>query len=298
MRIGIDLGGSHLGIGALNGDGKLLYTEEKDFTQEEKNNIKEVIIKEIINKVKKLEKEINIDSIGIGVPGSTDERNIIKAVNFGITNFPIVDELRKKINYPIKIKNDAKCAAIAENEFGCLKKYNNAIFLTIGTGIGGAIIHNRQLLEMGPFGGGEFGHMIIEKDGRECKCGKKGCFEKYASMKVLRKELVECLKTKEDMSGAEIRKIVKTEIVSNENVRAVLENYLEYLAIGISNLVNILEPEAIGMGGSFAYWDEILIPILKYKLISKNYLFNKRSNIDINPAILGNDAGIIGAALL
>ena len=298
MRIGIDLGGSHIGLGVVDDNGNILHKEERNFTAEDKKNIKDVIIKEIVERIKKIEKDTKIDSIGIGVPGTVDEKNIIKAVNFGIENFPIVEELQKYINYSINLKNDAKCAAIAENKYGCLANFSNAIFLTLGTGIGGAVIYRDELMQFGKLPGSEFGHMIIVKDGKQCRCGKKGCFETYASMVALKNRIKDCLNLSDDVDGIDLKQIVETQLQSNEHVKNIIEDYIDYLCVGISNFVNIFEPEAIGIGGSFVFWEDILLEPLTKKLVESGYLFNPRELIQIHCAKLGNDAGIIGASML
>lgn len=204
---------------------------------------------------------------------------------------------------PVKInlQNDAKCAAIAENEYGVLKEYENSIFLTLGTGIGGAAIVNNQLLKGKEVSGYEFGHMIIEKDGLDCNCGKKGCFELYGSMKKLKKDLKTRLELNQFTTSRQLADLLKYNKALNKNderIEEVIEEYIQNLSIGISNLINIFEPEIIGIGGSFVYFEEFLLNKLKEKIISGNLLFNKRDDIIIKSAILANDAGIIGASML
>ena len=202
--------------------------------------------------------------------------------------------MRKQINIPIKIRNDAKCAAIAENKIGALKDYNRSIFLTLGTGIGGAVIINNELLNTGELSGCEFGHMIIQKDGIKCNCGKNGCFEKYASMKALKNNLRSALGVDEKTRGQELLDyLIKNP--DNEQINNIIDEYIEYLSIGVSNLINIFEPEAVSIGGSFVYFADVLLERLKNNIQKKNYLFNGRKELIIIPAALGNDAGIIGA---
>ena len=110
---------------------------------------------------------------------------------------------------PIKIRNDAKCAALAENKIGALKDYKRSIFLTLGTGIGGAVIINNELLDTGELPGCEFGHMVIQRDGIKCNCGKQGCFEKYASMKALKTNLRKNLGLDEKTRGQELLDIIR-----------------------------------------------------------------------------------------
>ena len=201
----------------------------------------------------------------------------------------------------IKLQNDAKCAALAENKYGVLQGYNSSIFLTLGTGIGGAAIMNGQLLEGKCFGGYEFGHMTININGEQCRCGKKGCFELYGSMKNFKKNLKEKLGLSQYTHGEQLEEFLKYDKVlekNDERIKQVIDEYTENLAIGISNLINIFEPEAIGIGGSFAYFEEFLLEKLKQKLLNENLLFNPRNDIILKAALLKNDAGIIGASML
>ncbi len=135
MKIGIDLGGSHIAIGVVNNLGIIEEKIEKRLTSEEKKNIKKSIEEYIFENVEKIMSKYNITEIGLAIPGTVDNEKILKSVNLGLENYNIVQNLKEKIKIPIKIKNDAKCAAIAENKYGALKKYDRAIFLGLGTGI-------------------------------------------------------------------------------------------------------------------------------------------------------------------
>ena len=140
--------------------------------------------------------------------------------------------------------------------------------------------------------------MIIEKDGRECNCGKKGCFEKYGSMKSFKSELRKNLNFDDGVRGQDLLDMIRKNKPGNKNyeiIEKTVEEYIKYLSIGISNLINIFEPEAVGIGGSFVYFQDVLLERLKKEIIKDNLLFNKRKEIIIEPALLGNDAGIIGA---
>lgn len=300
MNIGIDLGGSHIAIGVINCKGIIEEKIEKRIMAKEKQNIKNTIEEYIIKNVKEFMKKYEISKIGIAIPGTVNETTIIKSVNLNIENYNIVEGLQKSLKVPISIRNDAKCAAIAENKYGCLKKYNRSLFLTLGTGIGGAVIINNQLLDTGSLPGCEIGHMIIEKNGRQCKCGKKGCFERYSSMKVLKDSIRNELGLDEKTRGQEIFDIIrnnKPENLNYEKIEKIVNEFIENLAIGISNLVNIFEPEAIGIGGSFVYFEEVLLNRLKNKILEGNLLFNERNSINIETAILGNESGIIGSVV-
>ena len=300
MKIGIDLGGSHIAMGIVDNRGKILEKVEKRITKAEKGNIKKVIEEYMLEKTENFLKQYKVTEIGIAIPGTVKDGIVVKSVNLGLKNYDIIKKLQEKIDLPIQIRNDAKCAAIAENVYGALKSYDRSIFLTLGTGIGGAVIIHNELLDTGALPGCEFGHMIIEKNGKECKCGKKGCWEKYASMKAFKDSLREILGVDEKTSGKELLDILRKNDKNNPKymqINKLIEEYIQYLSIGISNLINIFEPEAIGIGGSFVYYEEIFLEALKKTLLEKNLLFNERKEIVIQTAILDNDAGIIGATL-
>lgn len=294
MKIGIDLGGSHIAIGVIDDKGYIVEKIEKRLLSKDKKNIKETIENYIIKNTNELMSKYKIKEIGIAVPGTIKDGIILKSVNLGVSNYNIIDNLKKEINLPIKIRNDAKCAAIAENKIGALKDYSRSIFLTLGTGIGGAVIINNKLLDTGELPGCEFGHVIIQKDGLKCNCGKNGCFEKYASMKALKTNLRHVLGVDEKTRGQELLDIIRKN-PDNEELNKVIDEYIEYLSIGLSNLINIFEPEAIGIGGSFVYFSDVLLDKLIKNIMKKQYLFNKREKLIIIPAALGNDAGMIGA---
>ncbi len=300
MKVGIDLGGSHIAIGVVDKNGKILEKIEKKLKGIVTKEVKKVIEDTIVETVNKFRKEYKITEMGIAIPGTVTKDVVVKSVNLGLKNYKIIGELQKKIDLPIKIRNDAKCAAIAESTYGSLRDYNRVLFLTLGTGIGGAVIINNKLLDTGDLPGCEIGHMVIEKNGIECNCGRRGCFERYASMKAFKTNLRKALGYNEDVSGKELLAIIKNTKKTDKNykiIEKVKKEYIENLSVGIANLVNIFEPEAIGIGGSFVYFGEVLLDNLKKELVSENLLFNSRKDINIQTAVLGNEAGIIGAVL-
>lgn len=298
MKIGIDLGGSHIAIGIVDNKGFIVEKIEKRILAKEKKHIENTIEEYIIRNVKELSEKYKISEIGIAVPGTvtTKKSEILKSVNLGVSNYGIIKNLKKEIKLPIKIKNDAKSAAIAETKIGALREYKRTLFLTLGTGIGGAVIINGELLDTGELPGCEFGHMIIQKDGIKCNCGKNGCFEKYASMKALKTNLRNELNLDETTRGQELLDMIRKD-GENKKIKKIVDEYIEYLSIGISNLINIFEPEAIGIGGSFVYFSDVLLEKLKENIQKKQYIFNKREELIIVPAALGNDAGIIGSVI-
>lgn len=294
MKIGIDLGGSHIAIGIVDNKGFIIEKIEKRIMANEKKDIKKFIEAYIVENVKELTKKYKVAEIGIAVPGTINGTEIVKSVNLGVKNYNLVQNLKKEINLPIKIRNDAKCAAIAESKIGALKQYKRSVFLTLGTGIGGAVIIDGKLLNTGDLSGCEFGHMIIQKDGIKCNCGKNGCFEKYASMKAFKTNLRNALGLDESTRGQELLDMIRKN-PNDERINGVVDEFVEFLSIGISNLVNIFEPEVIGIGGSFVYFADVLLERLKQNIKEKRYLFNEREEIVIVPAALGNDAGVIGS---
>ncbi len=308
MNIGIDLGGSHIAIGKIQ-DGKIVEKREIEITEIDKPNIIQFIEENILKLLEELQLKENIETIGIAIPGTVTENRIIKCVNLNIENYNIAQKINTLIlekynirNIKIKLANDAKCAAIAEKKYGCLKEYENSIFLTLGTGIGGAVILNNELLKPKNLPGYEFGHITINYESKQkCKCGKTGCFEQYASMKVLKNNLKTVLGLNEYTTGEQIYNILKYNKALNKEdkkVNEIIDKFSEYLAIGLSNLINIFEPEIIGIGGSYIYFEEFITEKVKDKIINNNLLYNKRENIIIKPAQLGNEAGIIGASII
>lgn len=302
MNIGIDIGGSHIGVGLVGSSGKIINKKEVDITEKDKDNVEKMIIKTILDFIKKILKEQDIQVkeigyIGIASPGTIENNCIYNVVNLGLEKLDIAKVIKKEFDLEVKIKNDAKCAGIAESMYGSTKSAQDNIYLCLGTGIGGAAFLSNKLVEPRFKSGMEFGHMIIEKDGRPCKCGSRGCFETYCSMKVLKQEIRETLELDEDVSSANIVNEIRKHI-NDLRIKPLIEEYVQYLAIGISNLINIFEPEKVCIGGSFVFIGDLIIPKLKKEIQDKKLLFNPRKDIDIVLATLGNDAGIIGAASL
>ena len=297
MKIGIDLGGSHIAVGSIDDGGNIISKEEIQILKEDIKNSKAIIENYILTAIRKITEFHKVESIGIAIPGTISKTTIVKSVNLGLENYNIVEVLNKEFSIPIKIKNDAKCAAIAENTYGSIKQYHNALFLTLGTGIGGAVIYGNKLLSPDNVPGFEFGHMIITKNGRLCKCGKRGCFEQYGSMQVFKEKVIDDLNLDPKIEGRELLEIVQKK-KNNPIIENIVDEYTSDLALGISNLINIFEPEAIAIGGSFVYFEKLFLQKTKGKILEGKLLFNKRDDIIINPATLGNDAGMIGTTLI
>ena len=297
MNIGIDLGGSHIGVGLIN-NGKIEYKVEKDLKQEEKGNkyILELITKLIDGVIRESGiKKQEIEVIGIAFPGIVENGVIKKSNNLQIEYIELKKEMEKKYSgIKIIVRNDAKSAALAEKYYGVLKRYEEAIMLTIGTGIGGAVFYNNKLLKSKNSEGYELGHIIIEKNGKQCSCGAKGCFEAYASISNLKREIKCALNTQNELTGVEIVEMLKQNDTKTERV---LDEYIDNLAIGIANLINIFEPQAVALGGSIVFYKEIILERLINKLKTEQYVFNKNAIPEVFMAELNNDAGMIGATI-
>ncbi len=316
MKIGIDIGGSHIATGIVLNNGKLLAKETRDIdvsSIKEVERVETIIVDTIQNEIKTLlnryDYTINdITRIGIAVPGSPTDTSIRNVVNLHIKEFNLAKELSEIYNInsetvervdkciknqiEIKLANDGKCAGVAEKEYGALKGYDDCLFLCMGTGVGSAVFLGGKLLKAKQNPGFEFGHMIIDKDGTLCNCGKKGCFETYASMKRFKVRAIEELDLPKDVQSEEVQNFIRKNSHKTK-VNKFIDKYLENVAIGVSNLINIFEPEAICFGGSFSYYDDVFLEPLAEKL--KKYVFNKNTKVTLISAKLKNDAGIIGA---
>ena len=300
MKIGIDIGGSHIATGLVNKRGEIISKETRDINISNINDGKrveklllEIIENEIEVLLEKNDYTINdITKIGIGVPGSPKQGKIRNLVNLHIKEFNLGEILNQKYKVNVTIKNDGKCAGIAEKKYGSLKKYKDCIFLCIGTGVGSCVFFNDEMLEPIQNPGFEFGHMIIDKKGRKCNCGKLGCFETYASMKKFKLEAINNFKMDSTVEAEEVQMYIRNNM-NKKNVCDFVNEYLNNISIGLSNIITIFEPQAISFGGSFSYYCDIFLPILKEKL--EIMMFNKDTKTDLIKAKLKNDAGIIGA---
>lgn len=304
MKIGIDLGGSHVAIGLVDDNYEII--EKRTYYMNARANeiLENYILSSIVHGVNEIlnstgYKLNNIESIGIATPGNPKNGCIRNLVNLGIKEFNLSAKLREALGGKIEIKleNDGKCAALAEKFNGTLKEYDDCVFLCIGTGIGGAAFFNGKFLKPKRNSGFEFGHMIIKKNGEKCNCGNNGCFEVYCSKRKLKEQMQEILGIKEYVGASELTKAIE-ENMSDIKVSALLNEYIDNLAVGISNIINILEPEAISIGGSMSHYEQLIISRLREKIYSGEYLFNKEEPPKILIAQSGNDAGIIGATLL
>lgn len=294
MKIGIDIGGSHIAVGVISEEGKILKKLEKDisFIDLKKEKIEIEIRDTIVSLINHVLKEISlpifmIEEIGIGLPGIIEENKIKKCEKFGLKDIDLAKSLEEYYGIKVKLKNDAECAAIAEYVYGNLVNTKKAVFLCLGTGIGGATILDGIILPS------EYGHMIIEKQGRRCHCGNQGCFETYCSMRAFKRGIVELLQLNGLTSSQEILNILKAEI-KKDIVNKYIDEYTEDLIVGMTNIINSIHPEVICFGGGFVYFQDILYKRLLEKIQLHHFEFERPKLI---LARLGNDAGMIGATI-
>lgn len=305
--IGMDLGGTTIKLGIVNSEGKIIDSLIYP-TLAESNSI-DTIYKNMINAVNDLisrNKKIKIDSIGIGSPGviSPDEEKILGISNIPVLNgFPLAKEIEKDFGVPTYIDNDANSAARGEYLFGAAKGKDNFFMVTLGTGVGGAIFINGKLYKGYTNFAGEIGHMIIVTDGKFCTCGNFGCWESYASATAMVKKaktLVERgYETSLSLYYPELNaKIIVDEARKGDEIAVdVVVEIGKYVGIGIANLINILNPHYVVIGGGLSHAGDILLNEIKHysKVNTRPFSWDV---VDIVMAQLGNQAGIMGSAAL
>lgn len=305
MKFGIDLGGSHVAIGLVDENSEII--EKRTYYMNDRKNVslEDYIVTSIVHGVNEILQNTKynlcqIESIGIATPGNPKDGYIKNIVNLGIKEFNITQKLREAFgskDLKINLQNDGKCAALAEKYKGSLKEYNDCAFLCIGTGIGGAAFFGGKFVKPIRNAGFEFGHMVINKNGEQCNCGNKGCFEAYCSKKKFKEQMQKILGITEYVGATDLTKAIE-ENMENSEVKNLLEDYVDNLALGIANIINILEPEAISIGGSMSHYEKLIFSRLREKINNGEYLFNKENPPKILSAQAGNDSGIIGATLI
>ena len=245
--------------------------------------------------------------IGVGAPGVVESQSgvVLRWTNFGWNNVPLAERLSKLSRVKVVIANDANVAALGESKFGATAQYQSSILLTLGTGIGGGMVFDGKLIEGYKCAGAELGHITIREGGLLCSCGRKGCYEKYASATALirqsRHAMVENLQSVmwEIVEGRIERVDARTAFIAarqgDETAKKVIEQYVGYLSEGIADFVNILRPEAIVLGGGVANEGEALFEPLRKAVDERSYIAMDIVPLKIVGAKLGNKAGIYGA---
>ena len=311
LAIGIDIGGTSIKGCAVTEEGKTLDVFSMPLNKGDKGL-------DIVNNLIKVTKEYldfhgydktNTLGIGIGIPGSIDsEAGVIDySNNIDFHDLPIVKMFNEVIDLPVKITNDANAAALGEARFGAGKDFKNIIMLTLGTGVGGGIIVNGKLFEGNKGKGAELGHIIIELNGRQCSCGRKGCLEAYASATALVRDTLKAMeddqnslmwKISEENGKVDGRTAFEASKKGDPAAIKVVENYVSYLAEGMLNYFNIFRPDALILSGGIANQGEYLTEKLKKYCEERNYGYNCTPKVEILVSKLGYDSGKIGAASL
>ncbi len=288
MKIGIDIGGSHIAVAVTDKNlivEKVEYVYEKDFKKEIRKNIEKYLKEKIAIMLEKYE----IKSIGISLAGYIHENTLIISPNLPDLNGINFSEVLSEFSVPVFVNVDSLCAAKAEKEYGVLKGYQKGIFLVIGTGIGGVLFDKDYISVQ------EYGHMVLVKNGNLCRCGKKGCFETYGSMKAFKDSVEENLGIS-NHSGEVIRAYIR-ENKDDMKVKQVISNYVDDFCFGLSNIIDISMPEVIGFGGSFSYYEDILLQKIEEKLKETTLFIDKKFMPKLLIGNFHNDAGMIGATL-
>ena len=251
-----------------------------------------------------------VEAIGCGVPGVVDSASgvVLRWSNFDWSNVPFAETLSSLTGKPVFIANDANTAALGEAKFGATAKYQSSILLTIGTGVGGGIVFDGKLIEGFKCAGAELGHITIREDGIPCACGRKGCYERYASATALisqtRHAMVENLQSLMwEISNGKIENVDgRTAFIAarqgDSTAMKVVDQFVGYLSEGIADFVNILRPEAIVLGGGVANEGEMLFEKLRKAVNERTYIAMDIVPLKIVGAELGNRAGTYGAYAL
>jgi glucokinase len=308
MYIGIDLGGTNIAVGLVDEAGSIIC---KGSTPTLKGRSYTEIVKDMAELSQKLVSDAgysmsDVKAVGMGSPGTVDNERglVVYSGNLQMHNAPVAEELRKYIDLPINIENDANAAAYGEYIAGG-EKARSFLLMTLGTGVGGGIIIDGKIYRGFNGAGAEIGHSSIVLDGNECTCGKRGCLETYASVTALKNQTVEMMKKHPESSMNEWvervghvsgRTAFECAKKGDKAAIAVKNQYIRYIAEGISNMVNIFQPEMFVIGGGISKeGDELLIPIREFVYAND---FNKyMPKTEIRIAKLFNDAGIVGAAM-
>lgn len=249
----------------------------------------------------------DIRSVGVGSPGTvnSDTGVIEYANNLDFNDAPVASLIRKVIDKPVYCENDANAAAYGEFVAGSAKGANNAVCITLGTGVGGGIIIDGRIYSGFNFAGAELGHMVVEVDGPKCTCGRHGCFEVYSSATGLIRMTKEAMDANPDskmheMMGDHVsgRLAFNAMRAGDDAAKGVVDKYIKYLAAGIANTINIFQPEILCIGGGVCNEGDALLIPLKEAVDKEIYTRNGAKKTEIVIASLGNDAGIIGAAFL
>lgn len=307
IRVGIDLGGTNIKIGLVDENYKIVRRSSVSTGSD-------LSFGTVMDRIQAGVQEILAgdvpDAIGIGVPSTVLDRRIaVHTPNLDWKNCDVAAEMGKRFpGVPTAVGNDADCAALGESLAGAGSEYDSMVLLTLGTGVGGSVLYNGKVL-LGDHGCGvEIGHMKVQADGELCGCGRRGCLEAYASATAVKREIRRAVEGDEDTVMKDwvnrehrtigARMIFDAAAQGDAVGKRLLETYIHYLAIGVSNCVLLYRPQAIVIGGGIADAGETLFEPLNEQVTGVTYGSELLGCPKAVPALLGNDAGIIGAAYI
>lgn len=294
-----DIGGTFIKLSVINEKGEILL---RDKLPTPNKDGKHEIPKLLVEKIREMSMYFKIDSVGISTAGQVDSEKgeiVFASENIpGYTGAKISSYLRKELNIPSYVENDVNAAAMGEMWMGAAKGRKSFLCITLGTGVGGAIVINGKLYK-GVYGGaGELGHMVINYHGEDCSCGGKGCLERYSSTSALVRAYKRAFKESNgqdvDVNGEKIMKLVRS---GDALAKSVYADFLEYLATGIASVVHILDPGLVVIGGGISAQGEVFINELN-EVFKKKVMKSYADRTELALASLMNDAGVIGAAYL
>lgn len=312
-RVGVDLGGTNIAVGVVDdnfniiGRGKMKTNAPRDA---------KLIFDDIATAVKMAVEDANlrlfdIESIGIGTPGSVNKElgMIDYANNLAFDHVPAKALLSASLGIDkIYIDNDANCAALGEALAGAGKDKDSFVAITLGTGVGSGIVIDGKLVNGCNYAAGEMGHMVIAMDGEQCNCGRRGCWERYASATALIAQTKDAMKKDVDsimwdlvdnnIARVSGRTAFDAMRKGDATAKSVVDTYIRYIAVGLVNVINALQPDVICIGGGISHEkDNLLVPLRKHVGRGRYSIYSDKQT-ELCCAVLGNDAGIIGAALL
>ena len=310
--VGIDLGGTNIVAGVVDESYNIIA---KASTKTNCPRPDKEIAADMASMAKQAVQNANltmeqIEWIGIGTPGiANSEQGIIEySNNLGFVNTPMRQYIQTVIDKPVFVENDANAAAYGEFVAGAAKGAKNAVCITLGTGVGGGIVIDGKIYAGSNFGGAEIGHTVIEVDGPQCSCGRRGCFEVFSSATGLIRMTKEAMQAHpesgmhalvEERGGkVSARTAFDAMRLKDQTAKAVIDKYIKYLAAGITNTINVFQPDILCIGGGVCNEGDALLLPVKALIQSEVYTKNSAKNTEIVIANLGNDAGIIGAAFL
>ncbi len=309
--VGIDLGGTNIKAGVVSEKGELL---NKVSIKTNADRPMEEIITDMGNLAKQAIEEAGIaesdvSAIGIGSPGTPDNKagTLVYATNLPFVNAPMRKIIRSVIDLPVYIDNDANCAAMAESVSGAAADVADSVTITLGTGIGAGVIINNRIFSGFNQAGSEFGHHVIMVNGQQCSCGRKGCFEAYASASALVRITKEAAEAHPDSKLNDVIKDLGkvngkvafiAQRMGDKAADEVIDKYTDYLADGLANAINTFMPEVLVVGGGICNEGDPLLVPLQEKTMSRPFFGPGVKKTRIALAQMGNDAGIVGAAMM